>query len=86
MVEQTGHEPKRRSAVVRALLEVGLPAFAFFVGLGFATRNWSASLITGLAVSSMIYAISWFDRRFLHPHLAKLPQDWARLGLEMTLT
>jgi signal transduction histidine kinase len=68
------------------LMEVALPALAFFLGVGFATGNWPAALVTGLAMSSTIYALFWLHQWFLKPQCEKLSQDWARLGLEMTFT
>jgi sensor histidine kinase YesM len=66
------------------LAELGLPALAFTVGVGFATGNWPASFVTGLAISSAIFALYWLDQRFVHPRLEKLAPDWLHLGLEMT--
>jgi two-component system LytT family sensor kinase len=69
---------------MRMLAELGLPALAFTLGVGFATGNWPASFVTGLAISSAIAALSWLDQRFVHPRLEKVSPDWMRLGLEMT--
>ena len=77
-------EGGRRRVVVRALLELSLPALAFAAGVGFATGNWVAALATGLAISSAIAGFYWLDQRFIHPHLEKLAWDWLHLGLEMT--
>ena len=84
MTEQKAseHEP----AVVRALMEIGLPVVGFAVSLGYATRNYLASIITGLAISSTIHVLYRLDRRFLHPRLEKLSRDWLHLGLEMTFS
>jgi len=84
MTEQkaSGHE----QAVVRALMEIGLPVIGFAVSLGYATRNYLASIITGLAISSTIHVLYRLDRRFLHPRLEKLSRDWLHLGLEMTFS
>jgi putative flippase GtrA len=75
----------RRQPLVRALLELGLPALAFTLGVGFATGNWPASLATGLAISSAIFALYWLDQRLVHPRLERVSPDWLRLGLEMSL-
>jgi signal transduction histidine kinase len=83
---RTGGGHGHDSPIGRVLLDFGLPALAFSLGAGFATRNWLTSIITGLAISGAICLFSWLDHRFLHPHLKKLSQDWLRLGLETTLT
>jgi two-component system LytT family sensor kinase len=75
----------RRKAIGRVLAELGLPALAFTLGVGFATGNWPASFATGLVISSAILALYWLDQRFVHPRLEKLSRDWLHLGLEMTL-
>ena len=75
----------RRRRLKRILTEFGLPALAFALGVGIATQDWLASLVTGLAVSSAIAGLYSLDRRYVHPGLEKLPWDWAHLGLEMTL-
>jgi signal transduction histidine kinase len=84
MTEQkaSGHEP----AVVRALMEIGLPVVGFAMSLGYATRNYLASIITGLAISTTIHVLYRLDRSFLHPRLEKLSRDWLHLGLEMTFS
>jgi signal transduction histidine kinase len=74
----------RRQAIMRMLAELGLPALAFALGVGFATGNWPASFASGLAISSAIFALYWLDRRGVHPRLEKVSPDWLRLGLEMT--
>ena len=76
----------RDHAIVRALMEIGLPAIGFALSVGFATRNWSASLITGLAISGAIHILYRLDQAFLRPHLEKLSRDWVHLGLEMTFS
>jgi signal transduction histidine kinase len=76
----------RRQSIVRALLELGLPVLAFTLGVGFATGNWPASLATGLAISSAIFALFWLDQRFVQPRLEKVSPDWLRLGLEITFS
>ena len=55
MTEQT--ENKHRHAIVRTLTEIALPAAGFTLSVGFATRNWLASGVTGLAISSAIYVL-----------------------------
>ena len=84
MTEHT--ESRHRHAIVRTSMEIVLPALGFVLSVGFATRNWLASLVTGLAISSAIYVLYWLDQRFLHPRLEKLSQDWIHLGLEMTFS
>jgi hypothetical protein len=84
MTEQDANRPD--STIVRMIAEVGLPALGFALGVGFATWNWLASLVTGLAISSAIYVLYRLDRSYLHPHLEKLPHDWVHLGLEMTFS
>ncbi len=86
MEEQTGGGQWQDSAALRVLTEFGLPALAFALGVGYATRNWPVSFVTGLAMSGTICLFSWLDQRLLHPHLEALSWDWLRLGLEMTLT
>jgi two-component system LytT family sensor kinase len=82
MTEQT--EGKRKPLVARILSECGLPALAFAIGVGIATRNWPVSLVTGLAVSGAITGLYSLDHKLLHPRLEKLSRDWLHLGLEMT--
>ncbi len=82
MIEQT--QAGRRQAVTRALVELGLPALAFTLGVGLATGSWPASFATGLGISMAIFALYWLDHRFIHPHLGKVTPDWMRLGLEIT--
>lgn len=86
MAERTEGQHRPQSTTIRIVMEVALPALAFFLGVGFATGNWPAALVTGLAMSSTIYALYWLDQSFLRPHCARLSRDWARLGLEMTST
>jgi two-component system LytT family sensor kinase len=78
------HSEPSRQAIGRALAELCLPALAFTLSVGLATGNWPASLVTGVAISSAIFAFYWLDHRFVHPRLEKLSRDWVRLGLEMT--
>jgi hypothetical protein len=89
MVQDSVHQlrgelSERTKAIRRTLAELGLPALAFAVGVGFATGKWPASFVTGLAISSAIAGLYWLDRRFLHHRLEKVSPDWLRLGLEMT--
>jgi len=83
MTEQKASE---RTIVRTLLVEILLPAIGFGLGVGFATRNYPVSLITGLAISSSIYVLYRLDRAFLHPWLERLSQDWLHLGLEMTFS
>ena len=73
-----------RGGIRRVSAELGLPALAFTLGVGFATGNWPASFATGLSISAAIFAFYWLDHRFVHPHLERLSRDWLHLGLEMT--
>ena len=82
MTEQT--QGGRTKAIVRMLAELGLPALAFALGVGFATGNWPASFATGLVISSAIAALYWLDQRLIQPRLEGVSPDWLRLGLEMT--
>jgi two-component sensor histidine kinase len=82
MSEEAHRERGRR--VARTLTGFGLPALVFALGVGLATQDWLASLVTGLAVSGAITGLYALDRKVLHPRLEKLPWDWAHLGLEMT--
>jgi signal transduction histidine kinase len=79
-------ESRRRRLVVRFLTEFSLPALVFALGVGIATRDWLASIVTGSAVSGAIIGLYWLDRRCFHPQLEKLSRDWLHLGLEMTLS
>jgi len=83
MTEQKASE---RTIVRTLLVEILLPALGFGLGVGFATRNYPVSLITGLAISNSIYVLYRLDRAFLHPWLERLSQDWLHLGLEMTFS
>jgi signal transduction histidine kinase len=84
MTEQT--ESRHTQAIARTLMEIALPAAGFTLSVGFATRNWLASGVTGLAISSAIYVLYRLDQRLLHPRLEKLSRDWVHLGLEMTFS
>jgi signal transduction histidine kinase len=68
----------------RMLVELGLPALAFALGVGLATGKWPASFATGLVISGAIAGLYWLDQRFLYHRLEKVSPDWLRLGLEMT--
>jgi hypothetical protein len=57
----------RRKAIGRVLVELGLPAVASVLGVGFATPNWPLAFATGLAISSAVLALYWLDQRFVHP-------------------
>lgn len=70
--------------VKRISLEILLPAVGFAAGVGFATENLPAAIVTGLAISGAIYLLYRLDLALLRPHLQKVPRDWLRLGLEMT--
>lgn len=83
-VQRELHREQSRKAIMRMLAELGLPALAFTVGVGFATGNWLDSIATGLVISSAIFGLSWLDQRLVHPRLEKVSPDWLRLGLEMT--
>jgi sensor histidine kinase YesM len=67
-------------------MELILPALAFGLSVGFATRDYPASLITGLAISGTIYVLYRLDRAFLRPRLEIVPRDWLKVGLEMTFS
>ena len=82
MAEQA--ESKRTRVFARILTEFALPALAFALSVGVATRNWLVSLATGLAVSGAITGLYALDRAALHPLLERLSRDWLHLGLEMT--
>jgi len=84
MTEQT--EGRRKRLTARTLTEFGLPALVFALGVGIATQNWPASMVTGLAVSGAITGLYWLDRRFLHPRLERLSRGWLHLGLEMAFS
>jgi two-component sensor histidine kinase len=77
-------ESRRKHLAARILTEFGLPALAFAVSVGIATRNWPVSLVTGSAVSGAIGGLYALDRKVLHPRLKRLSHDWLHLGLEMT--
>jgi signal transduction histidine kinase len=75
---------KREHSVERILIELVLPAIGFGLSVGFATRNYPASLVTGFAISSTIYVLYQLDQAFLRPRLEAVPRDWLNVGLEMT--
>ena len=73
-------------AIKRTLIEIVLPAIGFGLGVGFATQDYAASLVTGLAISGTIYVVYQLDLAFLRPRLEMLSRDWVRVGLEMALS
>jgi signal transduction histidine kinase len=73
-------------AIKRTLIEIVLPAIGFGLGVGFATQEYAASLVTGLAISGTIYVLYRSDLAFLRPRLEMLSRDWVRVGLEMALS
>jgi signal transduction histidine kinase len=73
-------------AIRRVLVELFVPAIGFGLGVGLATGQLGASLVTGLAISGTICILYRLDRAFLHPHLEKLSRDWVHLGLELTFS
>jgi signal transduction histidine kinase len=77
-----GREHVTRQTVV----EFVLPVLGFALSVGFATGDWLASFITGLAISSVIFVLYRLDRALLHPRLEKLSRDWVHLGLEMAFS
>jgi len=83
MAEQKGG---RKRVIVRTVVEIVLPALVFFLGVGFATQDYPASLLTGLAISGSIYVLYRLDRAFIRPRLERLSRDWLQVGLEMTLS
>jgi two-component sensor histidine kinase len=85
MTEQkaSGHE----RAILRTLLvEILLPAIGFGLSVGFATSDYPASLVTGLAISGTIYVLYRLDRAFVRPRLEAVHRDWLHIGLEMTFS
>jgi signal transduction histidine kinase len=76
----------REHAIVRTLMEIGLPVIGFTLSVGFATWDWLASFVTGLVISASIHILYRLDQAFLHPRLEKLSPDWVHLGLEMTFS
>ena len=84
MTQET--EGRYKQAIRRMLMELLLPAIGFGLGVGFATGNFTFSLVTGLAISAVIYVLYALDQAFLHPRLEKLSRDWMHLGLELTFS
>ncbi|MBN1643076.1 MAG: histidine kinase [Anaerolineae bacterium] len=78
-------ESRGKRLAVRVLSEFCLPALAFALGVGIATGDWPASMVTGVAVSGAIAGLRALDRWLIHPQLVQLSPDWLHLGLEMTL-
>ncbi|MGC9334389.1 MAG: sensor histidine kinase, partial [Anaerolineae bacterium] len=74
----------REHAIGRILIEILLPAVGFGLGVGFATQDYPASLITGLAISGAIYILDRLDRALLRPRLEAVTRDWLKIGMEMT--
>jgi len=68
---------------VSKLLAVVLPAIPFGLGVGYATGNYPASLVTGLTMAGTIQIFSDLDQAFFHPRLKSLPLDW-RIVVEIT--
>ena len=83
MTEQT--RDGRKQAIHRILVEVGVPALVFALGVGLATREWLASLATGVTMSGAIAGLYRLHRKHLHPRLETVSPDWLRLGLDTTL-
>jgi signal transduction histidine kinase len=73
-------------AIGRILMELILPAIGFGLSVGFATKDYPVSLITGLAISGTIFALYRLDRAFLRPRLEAVSRDWLKVGLEMTFS
>jgi signal transduction histidine kinase len=67
-------------------MEIVLPAIGFGLTVGFATQDYPASLITGLAISGTIFILYRLDRAFLRPRLEAVRRDWLKVGLEMTFS
>ena len=84
MPGQTANE--HRHGIAQVLTEVVLPAIGSILCVWYAIRDWPASLVTGLAISSTLSALYRLDRSFIHPHLENLSRDWMHLGLEMTFS
>jgi signal transduction histidine kinase len=77
---------ERKHTIRRAFTEILLPATGFGVGVGYATRDYPVSLITGLAISGAIHVLYTLDQAWLHPRMERLSQDWLHLGLEMSFS
>lgn len=85
MAEHGTSDQKR--AILRTLfVEILLPAIGFGLSVGFATNDYPASLVTGLAISGTIYVLYRLDRAFLRPRLEVVQRDWLHIGLEMTFS
>jgi sensor histidine kinase YesM len=67
-------------------MEIVLPAIGFGLTVGFATQDYLASLITGVAISGTIFILYRLDRAFLRPRLGAVTRDWLKIGLEMTFS
>ena len=84
MAEHELHGEK--PSIGRILIEIILPALCFGGTVGLATRDYPASLVTGLAISGAIFVLSRVDQAFLKPHLQAVRPDWLQVGLEMTFS
>jgi len=84
MTEQ--HASGREDAIGRILMEILLPAIGFGLSVGFATQDYPASLVTGLAISGTIYVLYQVDRALLRPRLEAVTRDWLKIGMEMTFS
>ena len=73
----------RRRVFVRHLIWTVISGAVFGVFVGFATRRYPASLITGLAMSSAIEVTYLLNNALLRPRLEHLSTDWLRFGLEI---
>ena len=84
MTQERAHEHSR--IIRRTLTEIFLPALGFGLGVGFATKQYPVSFVTGLAISGTIYVLYYMDLAFLRPRLEKLSRDWVRVALEMAFS
>lgn len=71
MIEQK--ESRHRRSIVGKLLAVVLPAIPFGLGVGYATGDYLASFVTGLAMAGTVKIFDDLDRAFFHPRLEGLP-------------
>jgi two-component system LytT family sensor kinase len=64
-----------------------LPAVGSSLAVAYATGRYDLSAVaTGLTITGVLALFWQLDRVFVKPWLKRLPQDWLRLGLEMTLS
>ena len=84
MAEQT-LEGRARD-IGRIFVEVLLPAVGFGLSVGFATKDYPASCLTGLLISGAILVFYRLDRAFVRPHVEIVRRDWLKVGLEMTFS